>query len=164
MEKRRETEKKNNHSVRKKWKRVIAVALSALMVSSVIDYSGFINVNAQTQSENKTINAFAELAEDVRNQQIAKGTSEADIHLPDTLNVTVKSIVTENADTVMESVENNAQSVPEVVADETTVETVEESTLENEVPNSVSNQQEVAETVTVESSENNAALPTQSVE
>lgn len=42
------TEKQDSHLVRRKWKRVIAMILSILMVTSAIDYSGFINVSAET--------------------------------------------------------------------------------------------------------------------
>ncbi|RFZ76575.1 hypothetical protein DS742_22710 [Lacrimispora amygdalina] len=189
MEKRKETEKKCNHSIRSKWKRVMAVALSVLMVTSVIDYSGLVNVNAQTESDAKIVTAFAELPEDICNQQIAEGVNEEDINLPDILNVTVKSFVQENVDAVVESVEDNTQGVPEVAADETTVKMAEESTetntqestttvspeetsaenaddstLENEVQNNESDQKETVETVTVESSDNYAAPTSQSVE
>ena len=130
MEKRKETEKKCNHSIRSKWKRVMAVALSVLMVTSVIDYSGLVNVNAQTESDAKIVTAFAELPEDICNQQIAEGVNEKDINLPDILNVTVKSFVQENVDAVLESVEDNTQGVPEVAADETTVKMAEETGLQ----------------------------------
>lgn len=121
MKKRNETENKYNHSVRRKWKRVIAVALSLLMVISVIDYSGLLKVKAQ--SGTKIIAAFAGLPEDISNQQLTEGASEADIILPDTLPVTVKSFLLENV------VQNDEPEPPEVV------ETVtEESSEDQAVP------------------------------
>ena len=44
MELRNKTQSKSSYSIRQKWKRVISVALSVLMVTSVIDYSGLVNV------------------------------------------------------------------------------------------------------------------------
>ena len=76
-------------------------------------------LNEQTQSNEKIVTAFAELSEDIYNQQISQGSSETDVSLPNTLNVTVKSIIEENADT---------DGVPELIVDETAVESTEEST------------------------------------
>ena len=49
-------------------KRILAVTLSILMVTSIIDYSGFINVCAQTTSDKESITSFVELPEDINNK------------------------------------------------------------------------------------------------
>ncbi|MDD2970243.1 MAG: hypothetical protein PHT21_11840, partial [Lachnospiraceae bacterium] len=193
MELRNKTQSKSIYSIRQKLKRVISVALSVLMVTSVIDYTGLVSVNAQTQSDAKIVTAFAELPEDIYNQQISQGSSETDVSLPNTLNVTVKSIIEENADTDGENAENITQGVPELIVDETAVESTEESTdtnseinmeesqntvnseessaetaddstLEKEIADSESDQKETMETVVVESVENYAEPPAQNVE
>ena len=98
MKKEKSVEKRYIHFV-KKWKRIIAVTLSVLMVNSIIDYSGFINVSAHTVSDKETITSFTELPEDVSNQQIVLGASESDVNLPDTLQVAAKSYVQESNQT-----------------------------------------------------------------
>lgn len=191
MKKEKSAEKRYIHSV-KKWKRIIAVTLSVLMVTSMIDYSGFINVSAQTSSDKETITSFAELPEDISNQQIALDASESDINLPDTLQVTVTYVqeanqteeensqdsttsvsdekTAENAregteeskeESKEENTEENIEEYTAENADKTTVENTDNNIPENRVENNESEQQE---TVTVESSENYSALPSQSVE
>lgn len=193
MELRNKTQSKSSYSIRQKLKRIISMTLSVLMVISVIDYTGLVNVNAQTQSDVKIVTAFAELPEDIYNQQISQGSSETDVSLPNTLNVTVKSIIEKNTNTGGENAENIEQGVPELIVDETAVESTEESTdtnseinmeerqntvnseessaetaddstLENEVQNNELDQQETVEIVTIESVENYAEPPAQNVE
>ena len=148
MNKENSQEKRDNHSVNK-WRRVIAVTLSILMVTSIIVYSGFINVSAQILGDKETITSFAELPENISNQKIALGASESDINLPDTLLVTVKSYVQESSQTDEES----SQDASDVVTDEETVENADNNLQENEVKNNEFNNQETVETHIEETSE-----------
>ena len=88
-------ERLNSVSARKKAKRLLAVTLAVLMVNPVTGYG----VAASAQ-ESEPITAFAELPGEIASQQLAVGAEESDIHLPDTLAVTVG---VSSADTAEES-------------------------------------------------------------
>ena len=85
-------ERLNSVPVRKKAKRLLALTMAVLMVNPVTGYG----VSAHAQ-EAETITAFAKLSGEIATQQLAVGAEESDIHLPDTLSVTigVSSVKTE---------------------------------------------------------------------
>lgn len=97
----------NRVPVRKKAKQLLAVTLAVLMVNPVTGYS----VSAHAQ-EVETITAIAKLSGEIATQQLAVGSEESDIQLPDTLDVTIR--ITET-----NTVEKKAE-VPQPVS--TTVE------------------------------------------
>ena len=68
----------------KKWKRVLALVLSGLMVYSVIDFSGFIQARADGAAD-KSIISVAGIESNIANQELMIGASERDIVFPDTL-------------------------------------------------------------------------------
>lgn len=140
MEKRRKEMKNGFLMIRRKIKRTMAVALSILLVASVIDYSGFISARAETQKEAGTITAFAGLSGEIASQQLAVGAEESTITLPDTLEVTIETSPANTPD----SVEGEAQP--------------DEAALEESQPDK-SVDAETAVAVTSADSQNNAAEP-----
>ena len=97
----------NSVPVRKKAKQLLSVTLAVLMVNPVTGYS----VSAHAQ-EVEMITAIAKLSSEIATQQLAVGSGESDIQLPDTLDVTIRITQTN-------TVENKAK-VPQPVS--TTVE------------------------------------------
>lgn len=92
---------KKKLSLKQKGKRIFAIALSFLMVNSVIDYPGAVLANAAEDLHNYTITSIEELDEDVKCQVLPYGTEESDIAFPDSLEVaaeyTVYEQISENA-------------------------------------------------------------------
>lgn len=111
MEKSNKVEKNGKSLNRNKMKRVLAVALSILMVVSIIDYSGFQYISAQTLNGAKTITSFAKLAEDIANQQLAVDAEESEIKLPNTLNVTVNVPLEETTAETTEGITEDATAM-----------------------------------------------------
>lgn len=119
---------------RKKIKRVLAVALSILMVVSITDNSGFQKISAQALKETKTITSFAKLAEDIANQQLAVDAEESEINLPNTLNVTVNVPLEEvTKETTEETTTESTTKTTKGITEETTATGSDAK----EVPNSV---------------------------
>lgn len=73
---------KNKLSLRQKGKRIFAIALSFLMVNSVMDYPGIVFANATEDLHNYTITSIEALDEDVKCQLLPYGTEESDIVFP----------------------------------------------------------------------------------
>lgn len=86
---------KKKLSLKQKGKRIFAIALSFLMVNSVIDYPGAVLANAAEDLHNYTITSIEELDEDVKCQVLPYGTEESDIAFPDSLEVAAEYTVYE---------------------------------------------------------------------
>ena len=86
---------KKKMSLKQKGKRIFAIALSFLMVNSVIDYPGAVLANAAEDLHNYTITSIEELDEDVKCQVVPYGTEESDIAFPDSLEVATEYTVYE---------------------------------------------------------------------
>lgn len=86
---------KKKLSLKQKGKRIFAIALSFLMVNSVIDYPGTVLANAAEDLHNYTITSIEELDEDVKCQVLPYGTEESDIVFPDSLEVAAEYTVYE---------------------------------------------------------------------
>lgn len=86
---------KKKMSLKQKGKRIFAIALSFLMVNSVIDYPGVVLANAAEDLHNYTITSIEELDEDVKCQVVPYGTEESDIAFPDSLEVAAEYTVYE---------------------------------------------------------------------
>lgn len=86
---------KKKMSLKQKGKRIFAIALSFLMVNSVIDYPGAVLANAAEDLHNYTITSIEELDEDVKCQVLPYGTEESDIVFPDSLEVAAEYTVYE---------------------------------------------------------------------
>ena len=86
---------KKKMSLKQKGKRIFAIALSFLMVNSVIDYPGAVLANAAEDLHNYTITSIDELDEDVKCQVLPYGTEESDIAFPDSLEVAAEYTVYE---------------------------------------------------------------------
>lgn len=86
---------KKKLSLKQKGKRIFAIALSFLMVNSVIDYPGAVLANAAEDLHNYTITSIEELDEDVKCQVLPYGTEESDIVFPDSLEVAAEYTVYE---------------------------------------------------------------------
>lgn len=86
---------KKKMSLKQKGKRIFAIALSFLMVNSVIDYPGAVLANAAEDLHNYTITSIEELDEDVKCQVVPYGTEEGDIVFPDSLEVAAEYTVYE---------------------------------------------------------------------
>ncbi len=86
---------KKKMSLKQKGKRIFAIALSFLMVNSVIDYPGAVLANAAEDLHNYTITSIEELDEDVKCQVVPYGTEESDIAFPDSLEVAAEYTVYE---------------------------------------------------------------------
>lgn len=86
---------KKKVSLKQKGKRIFAIALSFLMVNSVIDYPGAVLANAAEDLHNYTITSIEELDEDVKCQVLPYGTEESDIVFPDSLEVAAEYTVYE---------------------------------------------------------------------
>lgn len=86
---------KKKMSLKQKGKRIFAIALSFLMVNSVIDYPGAVLANAAEDLHNYTITSIEELDEDVKCQVLPYGTEESDIAFPDSLEVAAEYTVYE---------------------------------------------------------------------
>lgn len=86
---------KKKMSLKQKGKRIFAIALSFLMVNSVIDYPGAVLANAAEDLHNYTITSIEELDEDVKCQVLPYGTEEGDIVFPDSLEVAAEYTVYE---------------------------------------------------------------------
>lgn len=117
MEKGRKEEKIWSMPVRMKIKRVMAVALSILLVVSVIDYSGFINARAEGQKETGTIIAFAGLSEEIASQKLAMGAKESDITLPDMLEVTIETLSANTTESVAEEAQSDTSAISETATE-----------------------------------------------
>lgn len=88
--------------MKKNWgiyaKRILVTALTLSMLGGSVDMSGF-TVSAQTTQEKQTtvtVTGFAELPENIREQQLPVGAQESDICLPESLTVTVERTVAED--------------------------------------------------------------------
>lgn len=86
---------KKKVSLKQKGKRIFAIALSFLMVNSIIDYPGAVLANAAEDLHNYTITSIEELDEDVKCQVLPYGTEESDIVFPDSLEVAAEYTVYE---------------------------------------------------------------------
>lgn len=86
---------KKKMSLKQKGKRIFAIALSFLMVNSVIDYPGAVLANAAEDLHNYTITSIEEFDEDVKCQVLPYGTEESDIVFPDSLEVAAEYTVYE---------------------------------------------------------------------
>lgn len=86
---------KKKMSLKQKGRRIFAIALSFLMVNSVIDYPGAVLANAAEDLHNYTITSIEELDEDVKCQVLPYGTEESDIVFPDSLEVAAEYTVYE---------------------------------------------------------------------
>ncbi|WP_180951076.1 S-layer homology domain-containing protein [Marasmitruncus massiliensis] len=113
MEIKQMAERLNSVPVRKKAKRLLAVTLAVLIVNPVTGYG----VSAHAQ-EAETITAFAELSGEVASQQLAVGAEESDIHLPDTLEVTIGVSSADTADDNAEESQPDESVVEEPQTDE----------------------------------------------
>ncbi len=114
MEIKQMAERLNSVPVRKKVKRLLAVTLAVLMVNPVTGYG----VSASAQ-ESETITAFAELSGEIITQQLEVGAEESDIHLPDTLDVTIGVSSADTADDNAEKSQSDESTAEEPQTDET---------------------------------------------
>ncbi|MBB2181870.1 Ig-like domain repeat protein [Lachnospiraceae bacterium MD1] len=81
--------KKNSIAVTKRdRKRVLAIVLAILMVVSAMDFSGMQYVSAADEDTTNVITALAGLPGEIANQQLAVGSLETAINLPNSLSVT----------------------------------------------------------------------------
>ena len=117
MEIKRMAEHINSVSVRKKAKRLLAAALAILMVNPATGYG----VAAYAQ-ETEVITAFAQLSDGIATQQLVVGAEESDIHLPDTLNVTVSISSADTAKSTEEESQPDETAAEEHQPDEGVVE------------------------------------------
>ena len=134
--------------LKKKGKRILAVALAVLMVNSVVDYSGIAMVSvraaASTETENggKLITAFESLPDTVREQTLPIGAKESDINFPTSLTVTIMSgntkdeKITEGTTTEEEKSEEEKSSDELNEAAKATEETLNNITWKLDVENS----------------------------
>lgn len=70
---------------------LIAIVLSVIMVVSMIPVSASAETGSPLRATSVEITTFETLMEDIKVQSVPLGTSEADLNLPDTLTVTVRS-------------------------------------------------------------------------
>ena len=77
-------------SIKQRGKRFLAMALSFLMVNSVIDYPGTVLASTAEDLHNYAITAIEDLDEDVKYQVLPYGAEESDIVFPDSLEVTAE--------------------------------------------------------------------------
>ena len=117
MEIKRMAEHINSVSVRKKAKRLLAAALALLMVNPITGYG----VSAHEQ-ETEIITAFAQLSDGIATQQLPVGAEESDIHLPDTLNVTVSISSADTAKSTEEESQPDKTATEESEPDESIAE------------------------------------------
>lgn len=112
---RKGTATKKKLSIKQRGKRFLAMALSFLMVNSVIDYPGTVLASAAEDLHNYTITAIEDLDEDVKYQVLPYGAEESDIIFPDSLEVTAEY-------TTYEQVSGNT-STENTVSDNTKIKT-----------------------------------------
>ncbi|WP_283610635.1 S-layer homology domain-containing protein [Faecalispora anaeroviscerum] len=117
MEMKQIAERLNNVPVRKKVKQLLAATLAVLMMNPVTGYGTI--VHAQ---EAGIITAFAELSGEISGQQLAVGAKESDIHLPDTLEVTIGVPATDTTESTAEESQPGGNTPEEPAADEPTGE------------------------------------------
>lgn len=91
-------------------KRILAIFLAVLMVFTATDFSTVLNVQAKSDGT-KTITGFAALADNIKEQQVAVGTEEKDLNLPDTLSVTVLKNISEETAAVIDNITTKKTSL-----------------------------------------------------
>ena len=85
-----EDKKKRNQVafLKKEGKRVLAIILATLMTITTIDFGGMQYVSAADENTTNVITALAGLPGEIANQQLAVGSLETAINLPNSLSVT----------------------------------------------------------------------------
>lgn len=86
----KETATKKKISLKQRGKRILAIALSFLMVNSVIDYPGTVLASAAKDMHDYAITAIEDLDEDVKYQALPYEALESDVIFPDSLEVTAE--------------------------------------------------------------------------